>query len=186
VARADIFAMRVTAEERRLIKQLAQREERTASDVVRRLIRKAAQSDDLSPLPSIKVSSFAQPTYEIPDRKLGTMLHTSPTFQSHQTRRSRTSKLAASANLCYSVGAERRAGDQQHKDSCAIAQCWAMLSLSKHNRILSTCPWSHVLSSGQIDARMLLHNRRGFEFSAPGGAHDRQRSRAICSAFLHI
>jgi len=41
--------MRITLEERRLIDQLAQREERTASDVVRRLIRQAVQSNERAP-----------------------------------------------------------------------------------------------------------------------------------------
>ena len=49
MARADFFAMRITLEERRLIDQLAQREERTASDVVRRLIRQAVQSNERAP-----------------------------------------------------------------------------------------------------------------------------------------
>jgi hypothetical protein len=41
--------MRITPEERRLIDQLAQREERTASDVVRRLIRQASNTNERTP-----------------------------------------------------------------------------------------------------------------------------------------
>ena len=51
--RTDMFAMRITAEERRLIESLAEREERSASDVVRRLIRRAvAQYDERTPEPT--------------------------------------------------------------------------------------------------------------------------------------
>ena len=49
LARLAIFAIRITAEERRLITLLAQREERTASDTIRRLIRQAVQKDERAP-----------------------------------------------------------------------------------------------------------------------------------------
>jgi negative regulator of replication initiation len=41
--------MRITQEERRLIETLAEREERSASDIVRRLIRKSAQRNERAP-----------------------------------------------------------------------------------------------------------------------------------------
>jgi hypothetical protein len=48
--RSENIVVRVNAEERTLLAQLAQREERTASDVVRRLIRQAAhQTHDRAP-----------------------------------------------------------------------------------------------------------------------------------------
>lgn len=43
------LGVRLTPEERALLSELAQREERTPSDVVRRLIRKAAQNDERAP-----------------------------------------------------------------------------------------------------------------------------------------
>jgi hypothetical protein len=47
--RTDMFAMRITADERKLIEQLAAREERSASDAIRRLIRRAVQSNERAP-----------------------------------------------------------------------------------------------------------------------------------------
>jgi predicted DNA-binding protein len=49
VARPDIFAIRVSPEERQMIDRLAEREERTPSDVVRRLIRQAIQNNERTP-----------------------------------------------------------------------------------------------------------------------------------------
>jgi hypothetical protein len=43
------FDLRVSPEERRLIDLLAQREERSASDAIRRLIRRAVQEDERAP-----------------------------------------------------------------------------------------------------------------------------------------
>ena len=43
MTRPIIVGLRVSNEERQLLDQLAEREERTASDVVRRLIRQAAK-----------------------------------------------------------------------------------------------------------------------------------------------
>jgi hypothetical protein len=47
--RTDLLGVRVNAEERALIDLLARREERTASDVVRRLIRQAVQRNERTP-----------------------------------------------------------------------------------------------------------------------------------------
>jgi hypothetical protein len=49
MTRPDIFAMRVSPEEPSLIALLAAREERTPSDVVRRLVRQAAQQHERAP-----------------------------------------------------------------------------------------------------------------------------------------
>ncbi len=49
MALQDIFAMRISEQERAIIEQLARQEERTASDVVRRLIRKAVQTNERAP-----------------------------------------------------------------------------------------------------------------------------------------
>jgi hypothetical protein len=49
VTRPDIFAIRVSPEERQMIDLLAEREERTPSDAVRRLIRQAVQNDERAP-----------------------------------------------------------------------------------------------------------------------------------------
>lgn len=43
------FDLRVSPEERRLIDLLAEREERSASDAIRRLIRQAVQSNERAP-----------------------------------------------------------------------------------------------------------------------------------------
>jgi predicted DNA-binding protein len=43
VERPDIFAIRVSPEERQMIDRLAEREERTPSDTVRRLVRERAR-----------------------------------------------------------------------------------------------------------------------------------------------
>jgi predicted DNA-binding protein len=43
IARPDIFAIRVSPEERQMIDRLAEREERTPSDAVRRLVRERAR-----------------------------------------------------------------------------------------------------------------------------------------------
>jgi hypothetical protein len=49
--RSILFGVRLNDEERRIIERLAEREERTPSDVVRRLIRKEARSlEALSPI----------------------------------------------------------------------------------------------------------------------------------------
>jgi hypothetical protein len=50
--RENVFTIRITAEERNLINQIAQREDRTASDAIRRLIRQAAQQYERTPPPS--------------------------------------------------------------------------------------------------------------------------------------
>jgi hypothetical protein len=44
--RPDFLGVRLTSDERALLHQLARREEATLSDVVRQLIRKAAQTDE--------------------------------------------------------------------------------------------------------------------------------------------
>lgn len=49
MALQDMFALRISEQERAIIERLAEQEERTASDVVRRLIRQAGKqrtSDD--------------------------------------------------------------------------------------------------------------------------------------------
>lgn len=47
--RTEIFSLRVSPDERKLIDRLAASEERTPSDVVRRLIRQAMQSNERAP-----------------------------------------------------------------------------------------------------------------------------------------
>jgi DNA-binding GntR family transcriptional regulator len=47
--RTDMFAMRITVEERQLIEALARREERSASDAIRRLIRRTVQNNERAP-----------------------------------------------------------------------------------------------------------------------------------------
>lgn len=49
MAREDIFAMRVSPEERKLIEHLAAHEERTPSDTVRRILRDRARQLGLVP-----------------------------------------------------------------------------------------------------------------------------------------
>lgn len=51
MTRPEIFAMRVSAEERQMIERLAQREERAPSDVMRRLVRREARALGLLPAP---------------------------------------------------------------------------------------------------------------------------------------
>jgi predicted DNA-binding protein len=47
--RSDWFAMRLSQNERELLDQLARREARTMSDVVRSLIRQAVQNNERTP-----------------------------------------------------------------------------------------------------------------------------------------
>lgn len=49
IMRPVYLGVRLTADERAQLERLAQREERTASDLVRRLIRQAAQTTERAP-----------------------------------------------------------------------------------------------------------------------------------------
>lgn len=52
MARENLFTMRVSTEERELLAALAKQEQRPAADIIRGLVRKAAQQHERTPPPS--------------------------------------------------------------------------------------------------------------------------------------